>query len=128
MLKGISHIALMVLNLETALEQFLMLGYEKKSKDVIAAEEYGTKVFVVGNGNTTIELIEPVTEEKVSFYQERIKKFGYFMDHIGYYCDNIEETCIALKKHRFIPTTEIGISPIWGGGVGQYFSQTERWE
>ena len=29
-LKGISHIALMTLNLDTALEQFLMLGFGRK--------------------------------------------------------------------------------------------------
>ena len=82
---------------------------------MIKADEHGTKVTLVENSSTTIELIEPITEEKVFFYQDRIKKFGYFMDHICYYCDNIEDACVALKQYRFIPTTKISNSPVWEG-------------
>ena len=112
-IKEISHIALMVLNLDTAVAQFKAFGFSLMSDSAVDAEEHGTKVMVVEKGETVIELIEPVTDDKIAFYQDRIKKYGYYMDHICYCCDNIEDTVKILKQYRFIPSTPICRSPVW---------------
>lgn len=113
-IKGISHIALVVPNLETAREQFCFLGYSERGDGFVDAEEFGTRALVMNNEGVTLELITPLADPETSQYAEQLRQNRYCMDHICYVTDNLEETVAALKQKRFMPISQPKLSPVWG--------------
>ncbi|MEI7695064.1 MAG: methylmalonyl-CoA epimerase [Chlorobium sp.] len=102
MIKKIDHIAIAVLNLDSALETFRnILGC---ADDAIRIEEVTSekvRVAFISLGESKIELLEPLSNE--SPIAKFLAKNGEGMHHIALATDNIEEESERLASLNITP-------------------------
>ena len=112
-IKGISHIALVVPDIEIAWKQFAVLGYEEASDGIIEEKDYGIRAKVISYGDITIELLSPLGEPDTSPYADQLKQNRYCMDHICYDVFDLDAAVERLKGHRFAPISKPRITTVW---------------
>ena len=111
---GISHIALVVPDLEKAWEQFKFFGYLERGDGTVEVAEFGTQALVISNNDITVELITPLNNPEESQYAEQLRQKRYCMDHICYRVRDLDSAVAALRSKRFMTISQPRISPVWG--------------
>ncbi|MFQ5711414.1 MAG: methylmalonyl-CoA epimerase [Candidatus Geothermarchaeales archaeon] len=95
MIKQLEHIGVAVENVDEALKLFEGTIGLKLGK-VMEVESEKVKIAFLSTGNTTIELLEPTSEESAiaSFLEKR----GEGIHHICFEVEDIEEALEAMRK------------------------------
>ena len=112
---GISHLAIVVFNMEKALEEYRLLGFEIVSDEVVE-ETFGIKARVIEKSGYVIELISPLDSDN-SNYAEYKKQNKYCLDHICYETSDFNQAIEELKRNRFFPVSAERISGVWNRKV-----------
>ena len=100
----IHHVGYLVKNIEKAITDFKLLGYEKEGNITYDPLRDIDILFLVNSGYR-IELVEPKSNQSVVY--NTLKKVGNSPYHICYECDDIEVACQQLKESGYIQTSEI---------------------
>ena len=90
----VHHIGYAVNSIESAFEQFKLLGFTKESFQI--DESRKVSIAFIRNGDTLVELIEPCGEG--SPVEELLKKSGPAPYHICYCAECIDDVLPELKK------------------------------
>ena len=114
---GISHFGIVVHDIETAFEQYKMLGFKERDKGIITEEERGISAKVIESDNHIIELMSVIDTSRNPAYDDLLKLKRYSLDHICYKVTSIEKVIKILKKKRFSPISKIAISSVWNKRV-----------
>lgn len=92
--KKVDHIAIVVKNLEEALNRYEKIFGVKG--EVIRREDMGIKFGVLDFGNFRIELMEPIDEN--SAISKFLEKRGEGLHHVALEVENLEEAMEEVKK------------------------------
>ncbi|MEI8032185.1 MAG: methylmalonyl-CoA epimerase [Chlorobiaceae bacterium] len=105
MISKIDHIAIAVLNLESALDTFCkVLGCEPSSIRVEEVASEKVRVAFIPVGETKIELLEPMSEE--SAIAKYLAKNGDGMHHIALQTDSLSDETARLASAGIKPLGE----------------------
>lgn len=116
-IKGISHLGVVVPDIEMAYKQYSLLGFKEKSEGIIREEEHGILAKVIEQDGVIIELMSPISNPEDSPYAEQLRQNRYSLDHICYRVSSIDEAIEVLKKNRFIPISKPHMSGVWNKKV-----------
>lgn len=103
---GVAHIGIAVPSIDTAAEQYRLLGFKNVNEEIISEKDYGVRVLMMKQGDCYIELLEPLEKGKESPIDSYISSKPYKMYHLAYFVENLEGTMKALEKKKYIAINE----------------------
>lgn len=107
----IHHFGFLVNNIESAVDKFMLLGYDiERGKKYISERKQWTLFMRHKENGERIELIQ--VEDKDSTAAGILKRNGVGVYHVCYETNNFEDEKIKLRKSGFLPVTreEIGLA------------------
>lgn len=113
---GIAHIAIQVKDLESAIEQYSLLGFTPDEGNIIVEEQFGIQTKVMRQGDHVLELLSPLNDDS-PLAKQMVNNKWYMLDHICYEVSDLDAQIDLLKKKRFIPTSKKRVSGVWGKTV-----------
>lgn len=101
-IKGLSHIAMAVANLDEALEQMRsLLGIEASCREVVASQKTEVALLDFGPGQTALELICPARSDRPEETNQSLVRFlakrGPGLHHISVQVENLADALAELK-------------------------------
>lgn len=126
----VHHIGYLVKNIDKAVEQFLLLGYQVVSLvDIygvgVKIRDDGRKIDIVfmKSGNYLVELVSPVsTDSVVAELLKRVKNSPY---HICYESENLDDDIAVLKANGFTQIDEPCAAPAIAGRRVVFFASSK---
>ena len=95
MMKKINHVAVVVKNIEEALDLYVQtMGF--KASEVLTSKEDGIKTVMVSLGEITLELMEPIDPQ--GGVQKFLETRGEGIHHISFEVDDIKEERSSLES------------------------------
>lgn len=110
---GISHLGIVVPDINIAYNQYALLGFQERQEGIITDTEHGIYAKVIENDRYVFELISPMKSEVDSPYVDLLKMSRYSMDHVCYKVASIEKAVESLKRKRFISISKVSVSHVW---------------
>ena len=105
---ALNHLGLAVVSIEESLKQFQDLFDAPPSAEVLVNEEHGVKALFIEQGQTHIELLEPLRTDSV--IGKFIDSHGEGIHHMAFTVDDVDAKAEELQK--------LGIPIIQGPRVG----------
>jgi methylmalonyl-CoA epimerase len=113
------HIAIIVRDIDKAVEYYESLGIAKAGREVKFPEEKpAIRAKFIDVGSIPIELIQPL--EGPSNYKEFLEKHGEGLQHIAFAVDNMDEEEARLVEKN-VPIIVKGKAPAAFGSMSAHF-------
>lgn len=109
---GISHIAIVVPDIEEAWQRYQMLGFQEDAPGFIEESERGFWTKLIRQDGYVLELLSPLNEKGEMALNTYMGLNRYEMEHICYCVSDLEGQIKVLRKEKFFPISKPSFSQV----------------
>lgn len=109
---GISHIAIVVPDIEEAWRRYQILGFQEDTPGFMEETERGFRTKLIRQDGYVLELLSPLNEKGETALSTYMGLNRYEMEHICYRASDLEGQIKILRKEKFRPISKPGFSQV----------------